>query len=227
MLANWVHRDGERLAGPGRRLAAAARRRRARGAARAAGPGGVRRDLAAPTRVSAATRRTLERYDAWLAALEREHVAAVGPGLRRGLRRTGADRRVTTLDWPHPVEQPLGPHLADLARPPALAGGPRHGRHGARSSDRAAGAGRRAGAARPVPAPRTRSTSCCASRPGCGVPSPADTAHRRARRCVRRDARPWAHWSTPCARCSATTPARGTVAELLAQVRLSWSRRVC
>ena len=27
------------------------------------------------------------------------------------VRRTGADRRLTTLDWPHPVEQPLGPHL--------------------------------------------------------------------------------------------------------------------
>jgi methylase of polypeptide subunit release factors len=53
----------------------------------------------------------VERYDAWLTALERDRVAAVGFGFVV-LRRTDAERRVTTLDWPHPVEQPLGPHLA-------------------------------------------------------------------------------------------------------------------
>jgi hypothetical protein len=53
----------------------------------------------------------LERYDGWLAALEGDRVGGVGFGFLV-VRRTGADRRITTLDWPHPVEQPLGPHLA-------------------------------------------------------------------------------------------------------------------
>ena len=49
-------------------------------------------------------------YDAWLAALEDAGVRAVGFGVV-SVRRTGEERRVTTLDWPHPVQQPLGPHL--------------------------------------------------------------------------------------------------------------------
>ncbi len=51
------------------------------------------------------------RYDAWLDALAAEQADAVGFGFVV-LRRTDAVRRVTSLDWPHPVEQPLGPHLA-------------------------------------------------------------------------------------------------------------------
>ncbi len=53
----------------------------------------------------------LSRYDGWLAALDHDRVAGIGFGFLV-VRRTAADRRVTTLDWPHPVEQPLGPHLA-------------------------------------------------------------------------------------------------------------------
>ena len=177
MLANWVHRDGEdwqdRVTGwlPPRGVDALV----------------VQRELLDPpayvaTWLADAGERGnpsyVERYDAWLAALEREHVAAVGLGFVV-LRRTGADRRVTTLDWPHPVEQPLGPHLATwLDRQRWLADhavGP-----GARSSNGAAGAGRRPGAARPVPAPRTLSRSSCASRPGCGVPSPPTRRPRRS-----------------------------------------------
>ena len=146
MLANWVHRDGEdwqdRVTGwlPPRGVDALV----------------VQRELLDPpayvaTWLADAGERGnpsyVERYDAWLAALEREHVAAVGLGFVV-LRRTGADRRVTTLDWPHPVEQPLGPHLATwLDRQRWLADHASDA--GARSSNGAAGAGRRPGAARP------------------------------------------------------------------------------
>jgi methylase of polypeptide subunit release factors len=53
----------------------------------------------------------LLRYDEWLAALDAEHVDAVGLGFVV-LRRTDDERQVTTLDWPHPVESPLGPSMA-------------------------------------------------------------------------------------------------------------------
>jgi methylase of polypeptide subunit release factors len=110
MLANWVHRDGEDWQD---RVTAWLP------------PHGVdalvvqRELLDAPAYVAtwladAGERGNpsyVERYDAWLADLERERVDAVGLGFVV-LRRTDADRRVTTLDWPHPVEQPLGPHLA-------------------------------------------------------------------------------------------------------------------
>ena len=49
-------------------------------------------------------------YDAWLAALEDAGVRAVAFGVV-SVRRTDDERRVTTLDWPHPVQQPLGPHV--------------------------------------------------------------------------------------------------------------------
>lgn len=52
-----------------------------------------------------------EAYDAWLTALETAGVDAVGFGILT-LRRTDAATRATLLDWPHPVQQPLGPHLA-------------------------------------------------------------------------------------------------------------------
>ncbi len=110
MLANWVHRDGadwaERVAGwlPATGFDALVVQREVLDPASYVGtwladagePGN-------PTYV--------ERYDAWLDELERERVGAVGLGFVV-LRRTDAERRVTTLDWPHPVEQPLGPHLA-------------------------------------------------------------------------------------------------------------------
>jgi methylase of polypeptide subunit release factors len=52
------------------------------------------------------------RYDAWLEDFERAKVTGVGFGWIT-LRRTGADEPVVTAEeWPHPVEQPLGPHIA-------------------------------------------------------------------------------------------------------------------
>ncbi|WP_107498817.1 DUF7059 domain-containing protein [Actinacidiphila yeochonensis] len=53
------------------------------------------------------------RYDAWLEEFERNKVSGVGFGWIT-LRRSGADRpSVTAEEWPHPVEQPLGGHIAD------------------------------------------------------------------------------------------------------------------
>jgi methylase of polypeptide subunit release factors len=55
----------------------------------------------------------LARYDAWLDAFERADVEAIGFGWIT-LRRTDAAsplRRVE--DWPHAVDSPLGPHVAD------------------------------------------------------------------------------------------------------------------
>jgi methylase of polypeptide subunit release factors len=110
MLANWVHRDDEdwqdRVTGwlPPHGVDALV----------------VQRELLDPaayvaTWLADAGERGnpsyADRYDAWLAGLEGERVAAVGFGFVV-LRRTDAERRVTTLDWPHPVEQPLGAHLA-------------------------------------------------------------------------------------------------------------------
>jgi methylase of polypeptide subunit release factors len=109
LLANWVHRDGEpwdeRVAGwlPDRGVDALA----------------VQREVLDPAEYVATWLRDagergtpgyLERYDGWLAALEGDRVEGVGFGFLV-VRRTGAARRLTTLDWPHPVEQPLGPHL--------------------------------------------------------------------------------------------------------------------
>lgn len=56
-----------------------------------------------------------DRYDAWLGALEADDVEAIGFGwitLRRTDRsETGGVHRVE--DWPHAVDAPLGPHVAD------------------------------------------------------------------------------------------------------------------
>jgi methylase of polypeptide subunit release factors len=53
-----------------------------------------------------------ERYDAWLEEFEQRKVHGVGFGWIT-LRKSGADRpAVTAEEWPHPVEQPLGPHIA-------------------------------------------------------------------------------------------------------------------
>nr|WP_235002692.1 class I SAM-dependent methyltransferase [Actinacidiphila paucisporea] len=52
------------------------------------------------------------RYDAWLDDFERAKVSGVGFGWIT-LRKSGADAPVITAEeWPHPVEQPLGPHIA-------------------------------------------------------------------------------------------------------------------
>ena len=54
-----------------------------------------------------------ERYDAWLDEFERHKVNGVGFGWIT-LRKSGADQPVVSAEeWPHPVEQPLGPHVAD------------------------------------------------------------------------------------------------------------------
>ena len=52
----------------------------------------------------------VEHYDTWLDSFETAGVQAIGFGLVN-LRRTDDERRLTVLDWPHPVEQPLGPHV--------------------------------------------------------------------------------------------------------------------
>jgi methylase of polypeptide subunit release factors len=52
------------------------------------------------------------RYDAWLEEFEQRKVNGVGFGWIT-LRKSGADvPSVTAEEWPHPVEQPLGPHIA-------------------------------------------------------------------------------------------------------------------
>ncbi|WNI16962.1 class I SAM-dependent methyltransferase [Actinacidiphila sp. ITFR-21] len=53
------------------------------------------------------------RYDAWLAEFEHSKVNGIGFGWIT-LRRSGAEQPVFSAEeWPHPVEQPLGPHVAD------------------------------------------------------------------------------------------------------------------
>lgn len=52
------------------------------------------------------------RYDAWLDEFEQRKVNGVGFGWIT-LRKSGAEQPVITAEeWPHPVEQPLGPHIA-------------------------------------------------------------------------------------------------------------------
>ncbi|WP_433891406.1 DUF7059 domain-containing protein [Streptomyces sp. CA-111067] len=52
------------------------------------------------------------RYDAWLEEFEQRKVNGVGFGWIT-LRKSGGDRNAITVEeWPHPVEQPLGPHIA-------------------------------------------------------------------------------------------------------------------
>jgi hypothetical protein len=51
------------------------------------------------------------RYDAWLEEFERRKVTGVGFGWIT-VRHTGADTpSITAEEWPHPVEQPLGPEI--------------------------------------------------------------------------------------------------------------------
>ncbi|MEU6854620.1 methyltransferase [Actinacidiphila alni] len=52
------------------------------------------------------------RYDAWLDEFEQRKVNGIGFGWIT-LRKSGAEQPVITAEeWPHPVEQPLGPHIA-------------------------------------------------------------------------------------------------------------------
>ncbi|WUH91852.1 class I SAM-dependent methyltransferase [Streptomyces sp. NBC_00433] len=52
------------------------------------------------------------RYDAWLDDFEHAKVSGIGFGWIT-LRKSGAEAPVITAEeWPHPVEQPLGPHIA-------------------------------------------------------------------------------------------------------------------
>ncbi|WP_329134739.1 class I SAM-dependent methyltransferase [Streptomyces sp. NBC_01476] len=54
-----------------------------------------------------------DRYDAWLAEFEQAKVNGVGFGWIT-LRKSGTGQpAITAEEWPHPVEQPLGPHIAD------------------------------------------------------------------------------------------------------------------
>jgi methylase of polypeptide subunit release factors len=122
LLGSWVHRAGEDWEG------------------RVSGwlPDGVdalvvQREVLDPTEYVATWLRDAgeegtaaygERYEAWLAALDAERVDGIAFGMV-ALRRTDQPTRATLLDWPHPVEQPLGAHVgAWFARQRALASGP-------------------------------------------------------------------------------------------------------
>lgn len=54
----------------------------------------------------------LERYDAWLGALEADGVEGIGFGWIT-LRRVDSDGVHRVEDWPHAVDAPLGPHVAE------------------------------------------------------------------------------------------------------------------
>lgn len=63
------------------------------------------------------------RYDAWLEAFEQDGVEGVGFGWIAIRRTDSADAAVRVEEWPHPVEQPLGPEIAAwFRRQRALAG---------------------------------------------------------------------------------------------------------
>ncbi|MGZ4589385.1 MAG: DUF7059 domain-containing protein [Actinomycetes bacterium] len=109
MLANWVHLRGgdwqERVAGwlPAHGVDALV----------------VQREVLDPAeyvemwlRDSGETSGTahLQAYDGWLSAFESARVDGVGLGFVC-IGRTEAPTRSSVLDWPHPVQQPLGPHL--------------------------------------------------------------------------------------------------------------------
>ncbi|MFF3564079.1 methyltransferase [Streptomyces sp. NPDC002574] len=59
----------------------------------------------------AGTEEYTARYDAWLDAFEQRKTKGVGFGWIT-VRRTGSERPVVVAEeWPHPVEQPLGPYI--------------------------------------------------------------------------------------------------------------------
>ena len=155
---------------------------------------------------------TVERYDAWLAALRARRHRGVGFGYV-SLHRTGAEPAGASLeDWPHAVEQPLA-RTSRLARASALA---------ARRLDDA-----RAGA-RPAVAPRRPPGADRSARrrgPGevvlrqhvghAAAPS-RSTRDRRAGRRLRRDDLPSAALVEAVARCSRRrAPGRTGCADLL------------
>jgi methylase of polypeptide subunit release factors len=118
LLANWVHVEGEDW------------RERVGGWLPAHGVDAlvVQREVLDPAEYVAMWLRdsgesdNLPAYDAWLDAFEQVGVAGIGMGFVR-IRRTDAAARSTLLDWPHPVEQPLAPHLTSwLDRRAWLAG---------------------------------------------------------------------------------------------------------
>jgi len=53
----------------------------------------------------------VRRYDEWLGSLDAADVEAVGLGFV-SLRRVDAEGSTTIVNWPHPVQQPLGSHVA-------------------------------------------------------------------------------------------------------------------
>ncbi|HUR73190.1 MAG TPA: methyltransferase [Sporichthya sp.] len=59
-----------------------------------------------------ASRNYLDRYDAWLSALEADDVEGIGFGWIT-LRRTEGPGIHRVEDWPHSVDAPLGPHVAE------------------------------------------------------------------------------------------------------------------
>jgi methylase of polypeptide subunit release factors len=110
LLANWVHRRGEDW------------QERVGGWVRAAGcdAWAVQRDVQDPAEYVATWLRDagqqggsgyLDAYDRWLAALEADGVEGIGFGWI-SLRAGGAQSPVVRVEeWPHAVEQPLGPHV--------------------------------------------------------------------------------------------------------------------
>jgi methylase of polypeptide subunit release factors len=65
-----------------------------------------------------------ERYEAWVRGLDAARAEGIAFGLV-ALRRTDEPARATLLDWPHPVEQPLGAHVgAWFTRQRVLASSP-------------------------------------------------------------------------------------------------------
>ena len=100
------------LGRPGPRLARAHGLRRPRRAARGARPVCLHRDLAGRRRTGRIARLRVGRYAEWLDYFERLQIEAVGLGWLV-LHRAGRDEPVIRVeDWPHPLEQPIGPALA-------------------------------------------------------------------------------------------------------------------
>jgi methylase of polypeptide subunit release factors len=107
LLANWVHIAGsdwrDRVGGwlPGHGIDALV----------------VQREVLDPAEYVAMWLRDsgesadLRAYDGWLQGLEEARVEGVGMGFLR-LRRTDVAARSLLIEWPHPVEQPLAPHLS-------------------------------------------------------------------------------------------------------------------
>ena len=140
------------------------------------------------------------RYDAWLDEFEAHKVRGVGFGWIT-LRRSGADTpSVTAEEWPHPVEQPLGPadratgstgrtSCAGTTTPPCWAS--------------ASGSPTRSSRSRSdCPARRIPSTWCCAATAECAGPRRWTPSARGSQECVTDRSPPAESW-TPSPSCSA------------------------